>query len=56
MCELCTAKTTYLGSPLPGWHLSRATQNGDWMLKGQYGLTMFGPICSILAQTSEIRS
>lgn len=40
MCELCTAKTTYLGSPIPGWHLSRATRNGDFMKKGQYGLTM----------------
>lgn len=40
MCELCTAKTEYLGSPLPGWHLSRATKNGDWMRKGQYGLTI----------------
>lgn len=38
MCEQCTAKTVDYGSPLPGWYLVRATVDGWFMKKDQWGL------------------
>lgn len=38
MCEQCTADTIFFGSPLPGWFLVRATRDGWFMKKDDWGL------------------
>lgn len=38
MCEQCSANTVTLGEVFPGWDLVRATQDGNFMKKGDFGL------------------
>lgn len=38
MCEQCTASTIRLATPIPGYALLYATQKGDMMKPGDYGL------------------
>jgi hypothetical protein len=56
MCEQCEANTeTLIRNVIPGWHLLRATRNGDYMEKGDWGLVNINdpafywktiPVCS----------
>lgn len=38
MCEQCMAKTRIIAEALPDWLLVKASQDGDVMKAGQYGL------------------
>lgn len=38
MCEQCSAKTVLYGELLTGWYLVRATQDGLYMKKDEWGL------------------
>lgn len=38
MCEQCCAEVEEIGSPFPDWILVRATVDGMYMKKGDYGL------------------